>query len=261
MTIKIPRDYMGEPIEGSMERILARTSPPILVQPLTQPFVPTPININNPHDYIILPGAIHGNYSYSDTLVAMERTHHGKNWNDTYVALINEGASMLSIRQFVDFLSLLKSGKAFDGNGSPIDKLKLDSILDEIYTVRSPWRAEWLDAKFSVTDKTLGMFGGKTFINYNHKLINGQLVAQRNEELEECLMRDEKIDISDWLSNATPQGLPQKNCATGSLYYWYPKNGKVARFRAVSDRADLSCDRYPSDSYWSLGVRAASPKI
>ena len=259
MTIKIPRNYMGEPIEGSMERILAGS--PLSPIPLTQPFVPTPVNINNPHDYIILPGATHGNYSYPEMLVSMERTHNGKNWNDAYAALINEGASMLSIRQFADFLSLLKSGNAFDGNALSIDKVKLDSILDEIYTVRSPWRSEWLDAKFTVTDKTFGIFGGKTFINYDHKLINGQLVAQRNEELEECLMGDKQIDISDWLVNATSQGLPSKNVNDGNLYYWKPKNGTVAWFWAGSDWAGLICDGDPSGSRESLGVRLARAKI
>ncbi len=70
----------------------------------------------------------------------MKTTHQGKNWKDSHSALNQEGAFMPTIRQFVDFLNLLRSGKAYDGRGKLVDKSKLDGILDEIYTVRDPWR-------------------------------------------------------------------------------------------------------------------------
>ena len=262
MKIQIPDNFMGKPIKGSIEKVLAGAPDDGKVNiPQGVQSVPSPASVNNANEYLILQGRTHGNYSYPDTLVSMEMVHQGKNWNDAYVSLIKEGAQMLTIRQFADFLNLLRSGSAYDGNGQQVDQKKLNSILDEIYTIRSPRRAEWLDAKFVVRNKTLGVFSGKTQINYDHRLVNGQLVAQRSEELEECLMDIKQIDISDWLSNANYQGLPSKNVSNGSLYYYAPVNGKVVRFDAVSDGANLYCGRYPAGANSSLGVRVTRVKI
>src|SRR3989344_4298872 len=256
MTIKIPKHYMGEPIEGSMERILAGAplQPAPIGQPSAQPFILNPANINNAHEYIILPGATHGSYTYPEMLVAMERTHHGKNWNDAHELLVKENAYMLTIRQFVDFLSLLKSGKAFDGNGRQLDKGKLEDVLNDIIEVREPWRSEWLDAKFE---------DGNIIYHALERKSGSYTLVETKEPLVNYIKKDKSpgIDLSDWLANATYQGLPSKNVNDGSLYYWKPKDGTVARFVAGSVWAVLYCCGYPSGTYSSLGVRAVRAKI
>ena len=108
----------------------------------------TPAKINNREKYIILPARTHSKYSYPTMLVSMERTHQDKNWYDTHKALAQEGNSMLTIRQYVDFLSLLKSGNVVDGRAKNLNKKRIEEILDDILTVRDPWRCEWLDCYF-----------------------------------------------------------------------------------------------------------------
>ena len=65
--------------------------------------------IVSPEKYIILPGTTHENYSYSDSLVAMDRTYQGKDWTNCHKAVAQEGGCMLTIRQFIDFVNLLKT--------------------------------------------------------------------------------------------------------------------------------------------------------
>ena len=255
---------MGKPIEGSLERALAGNPAPQTLptpQPITQN-APSPANgISNPADYIFLEGQNYvGNNAYDDTLVSMDLTHKGKNWNEAHVLLQQEGAYMLKIRQFVDFLNLLKSGKAFDGTGKLVNQSKLTSILDEIWTVRSPWRSEWLDAKFEKKGGTLGM-GGDMYINHGHKIVNGQPQPLFSDKLASYLSSDKQIDHDSLLANANQWGLPRPDIKAGSLYYWSPANGKVAGFFADSDGAYLFCVRIPSVTNSYLGVRAVRKKI
>ena len=215
----------------------------------------TPANIQNPKDYIILEGKIHGNYSYPDLLVSMDRKHYGKNWDDSHKALTDDGNFMLSIRQFVDFVKLLRTVNVYDGTGSLIgNNRKINGILDEIYKVGGDWRSEWLDAKFELS-------GNKTFINYEHRNQGGNIKSLRREQLADYLKEDRQIDLGSWLNNANNQGLPEPNVKNGSIYYWKPENERVAGFVADSDGADLGCDWDPSDSGSSLGVRLAREKI
>ncbi len=222
------------------------------------------VNIQNPEKYIILTGRSHGSYSYPDLFVAMDRTHYGKNWKDAHLALSQEESQMLSIRQFVDFLNLLRSGKVHDGTGRNLNKTKINAVLDEILTVRNPWRSEWLDADFKVKDKKLGIVGGKVYMNYEHCVSNGNIIPKHSEEIRGYLASNKTpgIDLDEWLKNATSHGLPPANIKDGSLYYWQPgkDNNSVAGFVADSGGAYLDCDWGPSYAVASLGVRAARKK-
>jgi len=216
-------------------------------------------NIQNPEDYIILEGKTYDNYSYSDLLVAKQKTLFNKTQDECHKELNKQGNFMLAIRQFADFLTLLKSGKAFDGAGNKIDSKELEQILNEIVEVRSPWRAERLDADFKV-------YNGVLHINYEHRVnSNGKLKPNYSEKLEDCLMQDKTpgINFDDWLKNANKQGLPKSDVKKGKLYYWYPRddNNSVAGFDADSDWAGLDCSGYPGDRDDSLGVRASVEKI
>ena len=223
----------------------------------TENRVITPANIQNPGDYIILEGKIHGNYSYPDLLVSMDRKHYGKNWDDSHKALTDDGNFMLSIRQFVDFVKLLRTVNVYDGTGSLIgNNRKINGILDEIYKVGGDWRSEWLDAKFELS-------GDKIFINYEHRNQGGNIEPRRREQLVDYLSSNKcpGIDLENWLNNASEHGLPEQNVKNGSIYYWKPENERVAGFDAYSGRAYLDCGRDPSSSDSSLGVRLAREKI
>ena len=250
--IKIPTSFMGKDGQEELEKILAENE----IKPQEKEIIIPSTNIKNPENYIILDGRKHGSYEYSDMLVSKQKTHFDKNWTEQHNLLYQEQAQMLSIRQFVDFLSLLKSGKAFDGRGNKIDSNELESILEDIIAVKKPFRAEYLDADFKVINKVL-------HINYEHTLKNGILTPKYSEPLADCLMESKIINFNDWLANANYQGLPVKNVESGKLYYYKPgeDDNSVAWFDADSGRAGLSCGRNPSDTYSSLGVRPCVQKI
>jgi len=214
----------------------------------------TPSEIKNPEDYLLLEGKNEKNCSYADTFVSKQTYHKNKNWRECHELLQKDNAYMLTIKQFADFLSLIKSGKAYDGAGKKINSKELEKIFLEITEVRDTYRAEWLDADFKVKS-------GKLYINYNHDVSNGNLVPGNSESLEACLMDNKTpgIDLDSWLKNSTYQGLPKSSVKSGSLYYWAPinDNNSVAGFLAYSGWASLSCGRGPDGRNAGLGVRLA----
>ena len=251
--MKLPNKLFGIEAEEAYKRCLKEPKKP-------QVPIQAPVNINNQESYIILPERSHGTYSYPDLLVSMEKIHFDNNWYQAHEELNKENAFMLTIRQYIDFINLLKSGDAFNEKGNKVHKNKLDSILDEILTVRDPWRAEWLDAKFNKISKGL-LKGSEWIINY-HTINNGSLIPLKLELLEDCLMTDKLpgINLDYWLKNATKQGLPPSNTPTGDLWYWHPIDEAVAGFCAGSIGVSLSCYGNPLSSDASLGVRPARKK-
>jgi hypothetical protein len=158
----------------------------------------------------------------------------GSNWNDCQTALHQRGDKMLTIHEFVEFLKHLKAKNDEEARG----------ILDEIYTVRSPWRNEWLDAKFENGNMKYHVFADGD-IKENSQPISAGVLMQN---------KIPGINLEAWL-NDNYFGLPKSNIPDGNLYYWAPVEGAVAWFDANSNGADLSCDRDPSDTNPSLGVR------
>ena len=211
----------------------------------TQELLASPDHLEN---YIILPGKVYGNYSYPDLLVSMDRYYQGSNWCNSHTKLHNDGFFMLTPRQFIDFISLLKSGNVHNGKGTKLDSAKVNTLLEDILKKKDPYRAEWLDADFKVVNCNL-------YINYNHRTDNGILKPQNTELLEPCLMKDCYID----LLSANKQGLPTKKMRKKDIYFYYPRrnNNSVARFDAGSGRVCFNCDGNPLSSNASLGVRHA----
>ena len=210
---------------------------------------PSPIIIPNSDKYILLEARTHNSYSYPDILTSIEKAHLGLNWNQAQETLHKNNQFMLTPRQYIDLINVLKSGKAYDGSGKLLNQSAINSVLDEMLTVRDPWRSEWLDASFNAQ-------GDLYTITY-HKITNKGL-EQFTEPLDpDTLMKDKTpgISLDDWLNNATHQGLPRAKTKKGGLYYWSPGNDAVAWFLAGSGRADFGCGRDPQNSGSSLGVR------
>ncbi len=232
MKIQIPKTFLGVEIEGSMERALQSQG-----KQNSQPVPDTPP----------IQAPIKERYIYVPTInlyVAKETTLHGLDWNKTQEKLHEQNLKMPTPYEFVEFLKYLKK------DYQKINKDEADKILDEILTVRDPWRGEWLDAKFTKQKKWL--------IAYN-KFDAGNILPVI-EPLDKNTLLESKtpgINLEEYINNHTVQGLPLKNIPKGDLYYWSPSEDYVARFFAFSGRAGLYCDRNPSGSYSSLGVRVA----
>ncbi len=172
--------------------------------------------------------------------VARNKILYGENFYNTQKTLHSNNQKMLTIPEFREFLKYTQENR--------------QDIYDEITQVRSPWRAEWLDADFKVE--------GKNLVVYYHTFDDKGKIIKKSEKLDKnTLMKDKTpgISLENWLEDSTKQGLPKNIVESGDLYYWYPRsdNNSVAGFLASSVGADLCCIRYPSggDSY--LGVRAA----
>lgn len=217
--------------------------------------------LEDPKNWIILPGRRWGDYSYPTILVNVSLSFMNKNWYQAHEELNKEGCFMLTIRQFVDFLLLLKSGKALDGSGNIMPKRRLSKIYKEIIGIRHFSIGEWLDARFEKTATSwrrngaeIKKTGGDPYINFNHRIIDRKLLPQNSEPLETCLMEDCYVD----LSTANKQGLPTRKSEKQEIYFYCPGSySSVARFGANSDRAILSCGRIAAFSNAVLGVRKA----
>jgi len=157
--------------------------------------------------------------------VAKKRTHFNKTWKYCWTKLQKENYKMLKINEFREFLKYLISAP---------NNQEYKNIFNEITEVRTPWRAEWLDANFKVKNKGL-LKKDELYILTENK--------SKEEKLEDCLMEDKTpgINLEDWINgkNITSQGLPNKNIQSGNLYYWKPgsDNNPVARFSAGVDGA------------------------
>jgi hypothetical protein len=187
--------------------------------------------------------------------IAKQRSCLKLNWYKTHEELDRQHQFMPTIPHFIEFIKYLKNGYT--------DRREAEQILDDILTVRDPWRGEWLDADFKVVNNNLNFntVNDKLNIIYNHRFKGGSLNGH-SEPLEQCLMVDKTpgIDLDSWLNNHTKQGLPKEKTKKGSLYYWHPRrdNNSVAVFDAGSGGSCLGCSGGPSSSNAALGVFACA---
>ncbi len=215
--ITIPETFMGVQVAGAMERVLAKEK--------SQEPANIPSYSPSKEGMIYIPSA--GIY------FANQRAHLGKDWNETHDLLKSDGLRMPTMEEFRKTLHYLNNSQ----------EQEHQELYNEITEVRSPGRANWIDAYFEKKDEVL-------YILTHNKA--------KSEKLEDCLMDDKTpgINLGDWVSgkSVANQGLPSKKISKGDLYYWHPRDGQVAGFGADSVRAVLLCDWYPSYRDSVLGV-------
>jgi hypothetical protein len=222
MAIEIPNEWLGEPIKGSMEKVLAE-------KPKEQP-VTTRTNAPDLNGFEYIPSL--------RLYIAKQKELHNKNWKESRTALHERGDRMPTPYEFTEFTKHLRTKNDDEAR----------TILDEIYKVEGNWRSEWLDAEFSI---------GKGGVIMRYHEFDGSEIKQRHIDLREVLMEDRKpgIDLDTWLSD-NEYGLPKPNISNGSLWYWHPRDNTVAGFLTDSNRAGLDCYGDPDYRNSSLGVRA-----
>ena len=252
MRIKIPDQFMGKPIEGAMERVLAM-APKNDDMPVEEggKYVVLP---NEERNYIQVP--------QFGIVVAMRETHLGKNMFDTLEALAGERLKMPSQRQFMrHWLNVKESAekkrKLVYADGTPVSyDVSRDLWGYMSSTDRSKFNGKncctWLNSLFKEEN-------GKWFVEedlrvetdaQSRKYLRGTRVS-----LDNCIGEKCYIDL-----NFNPQNLPttkssaEKYAQGKNLYFWHPKNESVAGFFADSDWAGLVCDRDPTGADSSLGV-------
>jgi hypothetical protein len=261
-------------------KLIRRLEQPAVVQaPIVQPtsqhptpnvtqsiVSPSPIAVSNinPKDYIqVGMNGLHGN----PVLISKYEVTgaNGKNYEDTHKFVLNQGLYMPTPQIFMTYFNRVMtayagSSKLFDGNGSEIKGSELEDLYLHLtknhknrYGNSGVGTWTWLNAKF---------VNGIGFRNLDLETVvglgNGTLQT-KTAPLEQCGWDDEFVNL-DFNSQglAKTKSKSQKYNQGSNIYFWFPREGCVARFGADSGRADLSCDRDPSDSYSSLGVYACA---
>lgn len=206
---------------------------------------------------IILPGKKHGNYSYPDLEVSTELFTTCDMWTGTVgrpgtVEQMKEVAAIMpTLRQFIDYVNLLRSRKVFYGNGKKVDEERIKQIFDEIVNGREKHFGEVFDGQF----KMKNYFTKEIQMKYNIIKNDGSLqeiietlddhLGKINESLLARNLRrrfkddfienwgEKRIDAKYWLENATAQGLPPPNNPEDSekgTFYWPPRHGGIINF-------------------------------
>jgi len=283
------------PVVPVADPVLPTQPTPNQPQPQNISIVDYDLSKANPKHFVVLPTRTHGTYPYPETAVclyrlgknsqveqvgkalslpyentAKELTNDSKyigniNWEQSMKMILGLNGTPLTTRQGLDFLALLVSGQAKDLDGNLLGTNECKRVIREILGKENPWRSEWLNANFKYLDskgKPVASDGKGTFyIEHSHKLQNGVLVPTR-EVMLPYLEESKWLDLNSVLSDSNYQGIPTTSVKNGQgIYFNKPlkDNNSVAWFSAGSDRANLSCDRFPTSSYSSLGVRFASP--
>ena len=211
--------------------------------PAAVPAQSSPFSIKNPKQWIILDD----NYQ-----ISINRFHHNNNWDQTHKLLQNNNQYMPNLLDSNELDRQLLNHEARYADGSLIPPKIQDEIFNERYEVRSPWRAEYLDAKFKQREDGL-------YLLTNHIVQqNGSLKPQTEELLEDTLMkyRSPGINLKEWIKDPNKHGLPKSNISRGSLYYMCPEDEKVAGLDAECAGFGLYCNWFPYGSYGGLGARA-----
>lgn len=225
--------------------------------PFVYPSIPpAPITTSiHLEEYILLPGQDHDKIYYPDLLVAMTTTYNRLDWYQTHSALFIEGSIMLPPRPAIDFIHLLQSGVAYDGNGKKVDKSRLDQILGRMLIKGVSLRAEWLDANFHLRD-------GQIYIHTHHRIKNGKLKPRTIEPVDPaCLIRNQTGTTYINLASVNHQGLPTREANTQTMMrYRCPtqeKDNTVAALVAYTGGSALDCASLSTLQHSGRGVRPA----
>ena len=159
--------------------------------------------------------------------VSRERVGFNENFENQQRIAREEGGRMITIPEFKEVLKYAR-----------VDDQKL---YNEITEIRSPWRAERLDALFDENEGELDI------ITHNGRNRLNKLVLRENQL--------PGISMDSWLGENTKQGLPSKKVEKGNLFYSAPRDGAVASFDAFDVRSGLDCYWLPSGRDSDLGVR------
>lgn len=266
MTFKIPQHYI-ERGKIAYEEIMNGKQKDKSTKESEKQNSSEPFSFKNPNitksDYVQIPGTgrVISKYEVSG--------YNNMNWQNTNFKLQENGLYMptpkLFTAHFMNVLDCYQNDKPlYDAAGSAISKKEKEDIALHILkdhiavygNQKGAWT--WLDAFFEEEKGKMKMFSEHLV----QKDLKGKkvLVPQKTEDLEACLVED---GFADLVFNS--QGLSVRRSSNQSyelgknIYFWFPRNKRVARFDADSDRAYLYCGRDPSNSCSGLGVYAVAP--
>jgi len=206
------------------------------------------VNANiDPSEYVRIPS--------TDILIARKEKFQNLNWEDTHYKLAENGLFMpapaLFIKYFSDVISAReKKLKIYDGNNKELSKDEIQKLYNYL-TEKQSWHGSWLDAKFVKMGSNLELeTEHKVILNKGKKELQG-----KRYPLEKCLTEDCFAELKFNKQGLAVEKSKKQDYKQGeNIYFWYPREGQVARFGANSDRANLNCNRNPTNTNSVLGV-------
>ena len=192
-------------------------------------------------EYIEFPGAVHGVYTRPNLLVPF-RPNFSAYWEDAHLELIRLNARMLTPRDFVDFLIMLKRGTANNGNGKPIGVNALTGLLNSLIN-SDEFDRELFDARFRTA-------GAEIIMEYSHTMLSGRIKPRHTITLTKYARGRGKIG----LLGVNDLGLPGTHAGDtgiGNQYYFSPLKGKdtVTTFSCRNRVAELDCRASREESF------------
>lgn len=193
--------------------------------------------------FVKLPEKNAGQFSYQESLICLDRIFPQESWNVIHKSLASEGAYMPTLRQFLDFVTLLKSGIVYDKDNQRIPESEIQKTLEEIFGKRTPYRGEFLDAKFLLKQKTM-------YLQFNHHRKEDVIEIPIND----ILNNDAKVSLEDWLKDQNNSGLPLKNISQSikDLLYQAPLDQKILVFSTSPGTYMLSANVNPISTNFSV---------
>ena len=213
---------------------------PNRVRKHTQVSAPTATTTDILKDYISFPTL---GLAFSPEIILQD-----KNWYHTHKALLEKDLIMPTIRQTWDAIHY-----AIQNLDDPRMQHFYDSILK---TTESGWHSEWQNDYFEKDDN------GKMYVKHLTGFDNnGEPVFSSSKEISDYLQKDNFASIHNLTEDGLCKQLSGDEYKQGeNIKFWYPENdGRVARFGAYSNLANLYCNRDPTDDNGGLGVRAVKP--
>jgi len=195
-------DYLGK-IEG------IRTLKKLFIPPLE-----SGVHISSLTE-IYLESKQYKNYSYPDLLVS---PHYLKaqNWQEAHIMADEFDSFVLTPRQFIDYLKLLKSGEAYNQSKK---KINPKYLLNEFEKIINTDKLIWLDAEFK-------LINGIKHIFYNHKPTSQGPIYDNSDILDtsDYLKGYWSLSVDDILSTKNSYGLPDHKSDPGnnSIIKYHP---------------------------------------
>jgi len=258
MTIRIPEKFMGKPIAGSMEIVLAQAPPPLPPQGAGGQNLG--IGSINPREYIQvglegLGGApvVISSYELQDS--------NNKNYENAHRFVLEKGLYMptprIFMRHFMNVLEAKKGNRALNySDGAKVPDAEVEEMYKHLTTNHKaifgsqPGVWTWLNAGFNG-----GNLETVTGLNSDNSLKIVQV------PLENCLGEDVYVNLdsnSQGLASSTSKCSNQAYSQGQNIKFWFPRDKAVARFIAIAGRAILSCGRDATNANPALGVFACA---
>lgn len=248
MTFKLPKTWMGERIEGSLERVLASSSsagspPQQAPNPITPLVLPDGLDKSQ---YIKVPN--------TNLVIGRQELYKGQNWEGAHRELATQGLFMPRVNTFMrHFLNVRDASNGvstlYDAENNPLPQTDALDLWKYLSTNHRGGCWTWLDALFKEGVQ------GKPLIETDHRVNPNLISLTQPEELELYHTSDAFVSL-DFNSQGLPKRVDanQRYVQGQNIKFYSPVKNAVAWFVADFVRAYLICYGDPTYANSRLGV-------